>query len=92
MRTHPLPPPGFACVMQDLKLLSFNVQWFRDLGASLLSFGCFLFKIWVLRSSFSKLPVGYTVHGLPEFASIVKIWYLSEDTPVVVLVFTKSVG
>ena len=85
MRTHPLPPPGFAYVMQDLKLLFFNVQWFRDLGASLSSFGCFVFEIWVLRSSFSsasfsKLPVGYTVHGLPEFASIVKIWYLSGDS------------
>ena len=34
-----LPPPGLACVMQDLKLLSFNVQWF----------GCFVFESWVLR-------------------------------------------
>ena len=61
VRTHPLPPPSLACVMQDLKLLSFNVQWFRDLGASFSSFGCFVFEIWVLRSSFSsasfsKLP------------------------------------
>ena len=32
--TQPLPPPGLACVMQDLKLLSFKVQWFRDMGAS----------------------------------------------------------
>ena len=51
MRTHPLPSPGLACVMQDLKLLSFNVQWFRDLGASFSSFGCFVFEIWVLRAS-----------------------------------------
>ena len=43
-----LPPPGLACVMQDLKLLSFNVQWFRDLGASFSSFGCFVFESWVL--------------------------------------------
>ena len=59
MRTHLLPPPGLACVMQDLKLLSFNVQWFRDLGAPFSSFrelgapfssfGCFVFEIWVLR-------------------------------------------
>ena len=48
---------------------------FRVLGASFLRFGCF-----VLWSSFSKLPVEYTVHGLPEFASIVKIWYLSGDS------------
>ena len=34
----------------------------------------------VLGASFSKLPVEYTVHGLPEFASIVKIWYLSGDS------------
>ena len=44
-----LPPPGLACVMQDLKLLSFNVQWFRDLGASFSSLGCSVFKFWVLR-------------------------------------------
>ena len=49
VRTHPLPPPGLACVMQDLKLLSFNVQWFLDLGASFSSFGCFVFESWVLR-------------------------------------------
>ena len=57
--THPLPPPGLACVMQDLKLLSFNIQWFRDLGASFSSFGCFVFESWVLRfrvlgASFSR--------------------------------------
>ena len=45
----PLPPPGLACVMQDLKLLFFNVQWFLDLGASFSSFGCFVFESWVLR-------------------------------------------
>ena len=44
-----LPPPGLACVMQDLKLLSFNVQWFRDLGASFSSLGYSVFKFWVLR-------------------------------------------
>ena len=50
---------GFACVMQDSKLLSFNVQWFRDLGAWFSGFGCFVFESWVLRlrvlgASFSK--------------------------------------
>ena len=50
-KTHPLPPPGLACVMQDLKLLSFNVQWFRVFGAPFSSFGCFIFEIWVLRAS-----------------------------------------
>ena len=49
VRTHPVPPPGLACVMQDLKLLSFKVQWFRDLGASFSKFWCFVFEIWVLR-------------------------------------------
>ena len=49
MRTYRLPPPGLACVMQDLKLLSFNVQWFRDLGASFSSFECSVFESWVLR-------------------------------------------
>ena len=58
MWTHPLPPPGSACVMQDLKLSFFNVQWSRVLGASFSSFGCFVskfgcfvFDIWVLRAS-----------------------------------------
>ena len=49
MRTHPLPPPGLACIMQDLKLLSFSVHWFRVLDASFSSFGCFVFEFWVLR-------------------------------------------
>ena len=56
MRTHPLPPPGLTCVMQDLKLLSFNdsgyeiwVLCFRVLGASFSSFGCSVFEFWVLR-------------------------------------------
>ena len=89
MRTHPLPPPDFACIMQDLKLLFFNVQRFQDLGASFSSFGCFVLQSSFSSASFSKLPVGYTVHGLPEFASIVKIWYLSG---IVVLVLTTSVG
>ena len=44
-----LPPPGLACVMQDLKSLSLNVQWFRDLGASFSSFGCCVFEFWALR-------------------------------------------
>ena len=61
MRTHPLPLPRLACVMQDLKLLSFNVRWFRDLGASFSnsSFGCFVLESGVLHfrvlgASFSR--------------------------------------
>ena len=62
-----MPPPGLACVMQDLKLSSFNVQWFRDLGASFSSFGCFVFESWMLRfrvlgASFSDL--GASCFGL----------------------------
>ena len=77
MRTHPLPPPGLACVMQDLKLLSFNVQWFRDLGASFSSFGCFVFEIWVLRfrvlgASFSSLGCFVSRFGCFVF----EIWVL----------------
>ena len=49
MRTHPWPPPGLACVMQDLKLQSFNLQWFLDLGASFSSFGCSVFEFWMPR-------------------------------------------
>ena len=48
MRTHPLPSPGLAYVMQDLKLLSFNVQWFRDLGASFSSLAFSVFEFCVL--------------------------------------------
>ena len=53
---------------------------FRVLGASFLRFGCFVLRSSFSIASFSKLPVGYTVHGRPEFASIVKIWYLSGDS------------
>ena len=64
MRTDPLPPPGLACVMQDLKVVvlqrtvvsrfgcfvfEFWVLRFRVLGALFSSFGCFVFEIWVLR-------------------------------------------
>ena len=51
MRTHPLPPPDSDCVMLDVKLELFNLQWFRVLGASFSigapfsSFGCFVFEI-----------------------------------------------
>ena len=45
MWTYPSLSPGLACVMQDLKLLSFNVQWFRDLGASFSSFGVLRFRV-----------------------------------------------
>ena len=55
-----LPPPNLACVMQDLKLYSFNLQWFLDLGASFSRFGCSVFDVWVLcfrllGASFSRL-------------------------------------
>ena len=63
MRTHPLPPPGLTCVMQDLKLLSFNdsgyeiwVLCFRVLGASFSRFGCFVLRFSFTSASFSKLP------------------------------------
>ena len=57
VRTHPVPPPGLACVMQDLKLLSFKVQWFRDLGASFSRFGCSVLWSSFLSASFSKLTL-----------------------------------
>ena len=71
VRTHPLPPPGLACVMQDLKLLSFNVQWFRDLGASFSSFRCFVFEILVLRfrdlgASFSRFGCSLLWSSFPS--------------------------
>ena len=65
-----LPPPGLACVMQDLKLLSFNIQWFRDLGASFSSFGCFVFESWVLR--FRVLGASFSRFGCFVF----EIWVL----------------
>ena len=68
--THPLPPPGLACVMQDLKLLSFNLQWFRDLGASFSSFGCFVFESWVLR--FRVLGASFSGLG----CSVFEFWVL----------------
>ena len=60
VRTHPLPPPDSDCVMLDVKLQLFNLQWFRVLGASFSSasfsigasfsrFRCFVFEFWVLR-------------------------------------------
>ena len=66
MRTHPLPPPGLACVMQDLKLVVLQrtvvsrfgcfvfevwVLRFRVLGAPFLRFECSVFEIWVLHAS-----------------------------------------
>ena len=60
-RIHCLHLHGLAWVMQDLKLLSFNVQWFRDLGASFSSFGCFVFEIWVLR--FRVLGASFSSFG-----------------------------
>ena len=70
VRMHPLPPPGLACVMQDLKLLSFNAQWFRDLGASFSGFGCFVFESWVLR--FRVLGASFSKFGCFVF----EIWVL----------------
>ena len=42
MRTHPLPPLGLACVMQDLKVVVLQ----RTVVSR---FGCFVFEFWVLR-------------------------------------------
>ena len=70
MRTHPLPPLGLACVMQDLKVVvlqrtvvsrfgcfvfEFWVLRFRVLGASFSRFGCFVFR--VLGAPFSSASV-----------------------------------
>ena len=82
MWTYPLLPPGLACVMQDLKLLSFNVQWFRDLGASFSSFGCFGFESWVLGlrvlgASFSR----FGCFVLRSSFSKLHIRYIRKDVP-----------
>ena len=53
---------------------------FPVLGASFSRFGCFVLQSSFSSASFSKLPVGYTVHWLAEFASLVKILYLSGDS------------
>ena len=42
VRTDPLPPPGLACVMQDLKVVVLQ----RTVVSR---FGCFVFEFWVLR-------------------------------------------
>ena len=60
VRTHPLPPPGLACVMQDLKLLSFNVHWFRDLGASFSRFGCSVFETTLTTPGITSLQLAFT--------------------------------
>ena len=39
--------------------LSFNVQWFRDLGASFSSFGCSVFDFRELGASFRDLGASY---------------------------------
>ena len=64
VRPDSLPPPGLACVMQDLKVVDLQstvvsrfgcfifeswVLRFQVLGASFLRFGCFVFEVWVLR-------------------------------------------
>ena len=76
MQTHPLPPPDLDCIMQDVKLLLLNLQWFRVLGASFLRFkglrfrdfgvfvfdlGCFVFKFWVL--CFQDLVASFSRFG-----------------------------
>ena len=71
-----------ACVMQDLKFLSFNLQWFRELGALFSSFGCFVFESWVLRlrvlgASFSRF--GRFV--LRSSFSKLTIRYIRKDVP-----------
>ena len=73
VQTHPLPPPDSDCVMQDVKLYSFNLQWFRVLVASFSSasfskFRYSVFEFWVLRfrdlgaSCFSLRFRNYNIH------------------------------
>ena len=75
---NPLPPPDSDCVMLDVKLELFNLQWFRGLGvsfssasfsigASFSSCGCFVFEIQVLRFEFWVLrfrDLGASCFGL----------------------------
>ena len=76
VRTHPLPPPSLACVIQDLKVVALQrtvvsrfecfvfevrVLCFRVLGAPFSRFGCFVFEIWVLR--FRDLGASFSRFG-----------------------------
>ena len=85
VRTHPLPPPGLACVMQGLKVVVLQrtvvsrfgcfvfevwVLRFRVLGAPFSRFGCFVFEIWVLR--FRVLGAPFSSLGFFVF----EIWVL----------------
>ena len=85
VRTHPLPPPGLACVMQDLKAVVLQrtvvsrfgcfvfeiwVLRFQVLGASFSSLGCFVFESWVLR--FRDLGAPFSRFGCFVF----EIWVL----------------
>ena len=71
VRPDSLPPPGLACVMQDLKVVDLiNVQWFQDLGASFSRFGCFVFESWVLR--FQVLGASFLRFGCFVF----EVWVL----------------
>ena len=63
VRTHPLPPPGLACVMQDLKVVVLQ----RTVVSR---FGCFVFEIWVLR--FRVLGASFSSLG----RSIFEFWVL----------------
>ena len=85
VRTHPLPPPSLACVIQDLKVVVLQrtvvsrfecfvfevwVLRFRVLGAPFSRFGCFVFEIWVLR--FRDLGASFSRFG----CSVFEIWVL----------------
>ena len=85
VRPDSLPPPGLACVMQDLKVVDLQrtvvsrfgcfifqvwVLRFRVLGAPFSSFGCFIFEIWVL--CFRGLGASFSSLG----CSVFEIWVL----------------
>ena len=38
------------------------------------------------------MQIGYTVHGLPEFTSLVKIWYVSDTSVLFASKVMESVG
>ena len=58
-----------ACVMQDLKLQCFNLQWFRDLGSSLSRFGCV-----VLRSSFFETSIWHRAQTSDDLFQFNQRW------------------
>ena len=63
MRTHPLPPPGLAYVIQDLKVVVLQ----RTVVSR---FGCFVFEVWVLR--FRVLRASFSSLG----CSVFEFWVL----------------